>query len=42
MHMHAGAIIESGSGSAVDKIKKLQEVGVRVALHPEEISDLLE
>lgn len=39
---HAGAIIESGSGSATDKIKELKKAGVRVASHPEEIPDLLE
>jgi succinyl-CoA synthetase alpha subunit len=39
---HAGAIIESGSGSAADKIKELKKAGVRVASHPEEIPDLLE
>ncbi|MBE0411956.1 MAG: succinate--CoA ligase subunit alpha [Anaerolineales bacterium] len=39
---HAGAIIESGSGLAEDKIKALQAVGVRVAKHPEEIPSLLE
>jgi len=38
---HAGAIIEGGSGSAVDKIKALEEVGVKVAKHPEEIPLLL-
>jgi succinyl-CoA synthetase alpha subunit len=39
---HAGAIIESGSGSAADKISKLRNAGVRVASHPEEIPTLLE
>jgi succinyl-CoA synthetase alpha subunit len=39
---HAGAIIESGSGLAEDKIKALHAVGVRVAKHPEEIPTLLE
>jgi succinyl-CoA synthetase alpha subunit len=39
---HAGAIIESGSGLAEDKIKSFQAVGVRVAKHPEEIPSLLE
>ncbi|MFU8774015.1 MAG: succinate--CoA ligase subunit alpha, partial [Anaerolineales bacterium] len=39
---HAGAIIESGSGLAEDKIKALQAVGVRVAKHPEEIPSLLD
>jgi succinyl-CoA synthetase alpha subunit len=38
---HAGAIIESGAGTAVDKIKALESVGVRVAKHPEEIPGLL-
>jgi succinyl-CoA synthetase alpha subunit len=38
---HAGAIVESGSGTALDKIKALQDVGVRVASHPEEITELL-
>ncbi|MDI6693876.1 MAG: succinate--CoA ligase subunit alpha [Anaerolineales bacterium] len=38
---HAGAIIEGGSGTAEDKIKALQQAGVKVARHPEEIPDLL-
>lgn len=38
---HAGAIVEGGSGLAADKIKALEDVGVRVASHPEEIPDLL-
>lgn len=38
---HAGAIIEGGSGLAVDKIKAFQAAGVRVAKHPEEIPQLL-
>jgi succinyl-CoA synthetase alpha subunit len=38
---HAGAIIESGSGTAADKIKALQAAGVQVARHPEEIPALL-
>jgi succinyl-CoA synthetase alpha subunit len=37
---HAGAIIESGSGLAKDKIEALEVVGVRVAKQPEEIPDL--
>ena len=38
---HAGAIIEAGSGLAIDKIKALEAAGVRVARHPEEIPSLL-
>jgi succinyl-CoA synthetase alpha subunit len=38
---HAGAIIEGGSGTAADKIKALEAVGVKVAKHPEEIPSLL-
>jgi succinyl-CoA synthetase alpha subunit len=38
---HAGAIIEGGTGLAADKIKALQEAGVRVAKYPEQIPDLL-
>jgi succinyl-CoA synthetase alpha subunit len=38
---HAGAIIESGSGTAKDKVKALENAGVRVARHPEEIPSLL-
>lgn len=38
---HAGAIIEGGAGTAADKVKALEAVGVRVAKHPEEIPSLL-
>jgi succinyl-CoA synthetase alpha subunit len=38
---HAGAIIEGGSGTAEDKIRALQNAGVNVAAHPEEIPSLL-
>jgi succinyl-CoA synthetase alpha subunit len=38
---HAGAIIESGAGTAADKIKALEAAGVKVAKHPEEIPTLL-
>jgi succinyl-CoA synthetase alpha subunit len=38
---HAGAIIEGGSGTAIDKIKALEAVGVKIAKHPAEIPSLL-
>jgi len=38
---HAGAIIEGGSGSAADKIRKLEASNVRVARHPGEIPGLI-
>jgi succinyl-CoA synthetase alpha subunit len=38
---HAGAIIEGKSGTASEKVKALQAARVRVAMHPEEIPDLL-
>jgi succinyl-CoA synthetase alpha subunit len=38
---HAGAIVEGGAGTAVDKIKALESAGVKVAKHPEEIPNLL-
>ncbi len=37
---HAGAIIEGRSGTAADKIRALQQAGVKVARHPEEIPHL--
>jgi succinyl-CoA synthetase alpha subunit len=37
---HAGAIVEGGSGLAIDKIRVLEAVGVRMAKHPEEIPTL--
>jgi succinyl-CoA synthetase alpha subunit len=39
---HAGAIIESGAGTAADKVKALEAAGVKVAKHPEEIPTLLQ
>jgi succinyl-CoA synthetase alpha subunit len=38
---HAGAIIEGGAGTAADKVRALQNAGVKVARHPEEIPSLL-
>ncbi len=38
---HAGAMIEGGVGSAEEKIEKLKEAGVKVAMHPEQIPELL-
>ncbi|MGA2111573.1 MAG: succinate--CoA ligase subunit alpha [Anaerolineales bacterium] len=38
---HAGAIIEGSSGSAADKTRALESVGVRIAAYPEEIPALL-
>lgn len=38
---HAGAIVEGGTGQAIDKIKAFEKVGVAVASHPEEIPTLL-
>ena len=39
---HAGAIISMGSGSAADKIRALESVGVRVAVLPSEIPGLID
>ena len=38
---HAGAIIEGGTGSAAEKIAKLESVGIPVARHPEEIAEIV-
>ena len=38
---HAGALIEGGVGSAEEKIGKLKGAGVKVAMHPEQIPELL-
>ena len=37
---HAGAIISGGEGTAAEKIEALQDAGVAIARHPEEIADL--
>jgi succinyl-CoA synthetase alpha subunit len=39
---HAGAIVEGGEGTAVDKIKALESAGVQIADHPEEFAQLLQ
>lgn len=39
---HAGAIVESGSGLAIDKINALKSANVKMASHPEEIPHLLQ
>jgi len=38
---HAGAIIEGGEGTAAEKIRAFEAVGVRVARHPGEIAELV-
>lgn len=42
IHMgHTGAVIENGRGTALEKIKALQDAGVRVTNNPEQIPRLL-
>jgi succinyl-CoA synthetase alpha subunit len=38
---HAGAIVEGGTGVALDKINALEAAGVKIAKHPGEIPELL-
>jgi succinyl-CoA synthetase alpha subunit len=38
---HAGAIVEGGSGTALEKVTALRGAGVRVAEHPGQVPDLL-
>ena len=38
---HAGAIIQGGTGTAAEKIRAFEAVGVRVAEHPEQMADLV-
>lgn len=39
---HAGAIVEGNAGTAAGKVQALQDAGVQVAAHPEQIAELVE
>jgi len=39
---HAGAIIQGGTGTAAEKIAAFEEIGVRVAEHPEQIAEFVQ
>jgi succinyl-CoA synthetase alpha subunit len=38
---HAGAIVEGGEGTAIEKVKALEAAGVLVADHPEQIAEMI-
>ncbi len=38
---HAGALVEGGKGTYQEKVDALKAVNVKVAEHPEQISELL-
>jgi len=38
---HAGAIIEGGAGTAAEKMKMLEQAGIRVAKSPEDLGETI-
>jgi succinyl-CoA synthetase alpha subunit len=38
---HAGAIIEGGEGTAAEKIRAFEAIGVKVASLPEEVAEII-